>query len=212
MMSQDAKEGLRERKRRATGVRIASEAARLVLDQGMAATTVEQIAEAADVGRASFFRYFDTKESAIAEGFVGLWINMVTDAIKAQPSDLPALEAVRAAFGQLALDFDQIRDVTLSQAKMARSSAALSAWTLQIYLGYENAIATVVGVRFADLDDGDPRPRLVGALVMAAIRLALDDWVASEGSEDLAALINRSLGSLPNAARSANGSPRSGRS
>jgi AcrR family transcriptional regulator len=196
MMSQNLHEGLRERKRRATGLRIATEAARLVLAQGMAATTVDQIAEAAEVGRASFFRYFDTKERAIAEGFIGVWITMVTEAIAAQPADLSALEAVRAAFSDLARGFDQIRDLTLSQAKMARSSPALSAWTLQVYLSYEDAIATVIEPRFDDLDVGDPRPRLVGALIMAAIRLALDDWVASEGSTDLARLINRSLSAI----------------
>jgi hypothetical protein len=104
--------------------------------------------------------------------------------------------AVRTAFAGLAQNFDQIRDVTLSQAKMARSSAVLSAWTLQVYLGYESDIAAVLVPRFDDLEVDDPRPRLVAALVMATIRLALDDWVASEGSGDLAALIDRRLRSV----------------
>ncbi|HXQ43477.1 MAG TPA: TetR family transcriptional regulator [Acidimicrobiales bacterium] len=195
-MSQIVPEGLRQRKRRATGRRIASEAARLVLDQGMAATTVEQIAAAAGVGRASFFRYFATKERAVAEGFTGVWLRMIVDALERQPAGLPALDAVRAGFAELAEDFGGIRELTMSQATLSRSSAALSAWTLQVYLSYEDAVAASVADRFEELDAGDPRPRLVGALVMAAVRLALDDWVASGGSVDLPAMIDRNLRSV----------------
>jgi hypothetical protein len=33
-----------------------------------------------------------------------------------------------------------------------------------------------------DLDAQDPRPRLIGALAMATVRIALDDWLAHGGS------------------------------
>ncbi len=195
-MSQIVSEGLRERKRRATHVRIAAEAARLALEQGIAATTIDQIAEAADVGRASVFRYFDTKECAMAEGFTGVWIQMITDALTSQPSGIAPLESVRGAFAELAEGFEQIRDLTLAQAELSRSSAVLSAWTLRVHLGYEEAIAAALTPRFVDLEPDDPRPRLAAALVMASIRLALDDWVASAGSADLPALIHRNLASV----------------
>jgi AcrR family transcriptional regulator len=195
-MTHVASEGLRDRKRRATRRRIASEAARLVLDQGMAGTTVDEIAAAADVGRASFFRYFGTKEGAVAEGFTGVWLRYITDELDRQPEHLAPLDAVRAAFAQLALGYVELRDLILVQAKLSRSSAVLSAWTLQVYLDYEDAIATIVAPRFSDLELDDPRPRLVGALVMAVIRLALDDWVAADGATDLPALIDHNLRSV----------------
>jgi AcrR family transcriptional regulator len=195
-MTQIVGEGLRERKRRATAQRIASEAARLVLEQGMATTTAEQIADAAEVGRASFYRYYDTKERAVAVGFTGVWLQMIADALANQPTDLSALDAVREAFAELGKGFEHIRELTFSQAELSRSTAALSAWTLQVYLGYEDAIAATVAPRFGELRRGDPRPRLVGALVMVAIRLALDDWVASGGRADLPSLIDLNLCSL----------------
>jgi len=195
-MSQTVKLGLRERKREATLHRIASEAARIVLEQGMAETTVDKIAEAASVGRASFFRYFDTKERAIAEGLSGVWLEMITEALRHQSPEQAPLDAIRSAFHDLAEGFDQIRELTLSQARLSRSSAALSAWTLQVYLGYEEAITDAVGFRFGDLEPNDPRARLLGAMVMAAVRLALDDWVASEGNSNLPTLIDRYLNSI----------------
>lgn len=65
---------------------------------------------------------------------------------------------------------------------MTRSSPALSAWTLQIYLRYEAVIADLVAPRIGDLTDDDPRPRLIGALAMASVRIALDDWLLHGGS------------------------------
>ena len=69
--------GLRERKRAATHQRIADEAARLATDRGVSGTTVEEIAAAADIGRSTFFRYFDSKEIAVAEGFTTPWLTML---------------------------------------------------------------------------------------------------------------------------------------
>jgi len=164
-----------------------------VAQRGLAATTVEQIAEAAEVGRATFFRYFDAKEWAVAEGAAAAWLELVTDRLRAQPPHLGPLDAIRTAFAELAVGFDDRREEVLPLAELSRSSPALSAWTLQVYLRYEDAIAALVAPRFAQLSDGDPRPRLVGALTMAALRLALDDWVADGGRGDLPALVDRAL-------------------
>ena len=57
--------GLRERKKIRTRETIRQEAFRLIEENGYAATTVEQIAEAAEVSPSTFFRYFPTKESVL---------------------------------------------------------------------------------------------------------------------------------------------------
>ncbi len=87
-----------------------------------------------------------------------------------------------AAFADLGAGFEAISDQVRDLATLTRSSPALSAWTLQIYVGYEIAIAELVAPRFADLRPDDPRPRLIGALAMASVRIALDDWLANGGS------------------------------
>ena len=82
------------------------------------------------------------------------------------------------AFDDLGDGFDAISDQVRELATLTRSSPVFSAWTLQIYLRYEDAIADLVAPRFAELAPDDPRPRLLGALTMASIRIALDDWLA----------------------------------
>jgi AcrR family transcriptional regulator len=56
----------RERHRAETGDRLYREALRLFAERGFAATTVEDITEAADVGKGTFFNYFPSKEHILA--------------------------------------------------------------------------------------------------------------------------------------------------
>lgn len=177
----NSRESLTARKQKATRARIAAAAAQSVAENGLAGATVEQIAAAAEIGRATFFRYFSSKEDAVAEGLTTHWLDLITDAIARQPADLSAGGALVAAFENLGDGFDAISGQVRELAALTRSSPVLSAWTLQIYLRYEAAIADLIAPRLADPEPDDPRPRLLGALAMASIRIALDDWLVHGG-------------------------------
>jgi AcrR family transcriptional regulator len=173
---------LNVRKRQATRDRIASCAARLVAEGGLAGTTIESIAAGADVGRATFFRYFSSKEDAVADGMTRHWLDVITAELARQPAHLSAQEAVGGAFHAMGDGFVGISEQVRDLAVMTRSSPVLNAWILQIYVGYEAAIAELVAPRLPDLRPDDPRPRLIGALAMASVRIALDDWLEHGGS------------------------------
>ena len=57
--------GLRERKKQATRVAIRDAAMRLFDEHGFTATTIDQIAVAAEVSRATVLNYFATKEDIV---------------------------------------------------------------------------------------------------------------------------------------------------
>jgi AcrR family transcriptional regulator len=88
-------QGLRERKKARTRASIREHALRLIREQGYQATTVEQIAAAAEVSPSTFFRYYPTKEDVILQDDFDV---RVFEALERQPSDLPPLAAIRAAF------------------------------------------------------------------------------------------------------------------
>jgi AcrR family transcriptional regulator len=86
--------GLRERKKAKTRAAIQRSALRLFQEQGYEATTVEQIAEAAEVSPSTFFRYFPTKED------VALYDDLdpiLIAAFEAQPANLSPIQALRVA-------------------------------------------------------------------------------------------------------------------
>lgn len=181
-LASTSRESLSDRRRAATRQRIAAAAAQLVADVGLAGATAERIADAADVGRATFFRYFNSKEDAVAEGVNVHWLQRITTALARQPAGLSAIDAVVGAFGDLADGFSEIENQVRELATLTRSSETLDAWTLHIYVRYEAVIADLIAPRLPALAPRDPRPRLIGALAMATVRLALDDWLVHGGS------------------------------
>jgi hypothetical protein len=109
-------------------------------------------------------------------------LNRITTALAAQPAGLTATEAVVGAFHELALGFAEIEDQVRELATLTRSSETLDAWTLHICVRYESAIAELIAPRIPQLAPHDARPRLIGALAMAAVRIAIDDWLSHGGS------------------------------
>src|SRR3984957_16090852 len=94
-----------ERRRAAPPGRIAAVAAPLGGGHGLAGATVDRIADAADISRATFFRYFNSKEDAVAAGVNVHWLNRITNALAAQPDGLTATDAVVGASHGLARGF-----------------------------------------------------------------------------------------------------------
>ena len=86
--------GLRERKKLRSRRTIRTEALKLFQRQGYSSTTIDQIAEAADISPSTFFRYFPSKEQLVlADDLDPIMIH----AIESQPAQLSPLAAFRKA-------------------------------------------------------------------------------------------------------------------
>ena len=90
--------GLRERKKAKTRAAIRDAAMRLFGEQGYAATTVDQIADAAEVSPSTFFRYFPTKEDVV---LTDDYDPALFDVLLAQPPEVHPIDAVIAAVQEI---------------------------------------------------------------------------------------------------------------
>ncbi|MFJ9329346.1 TetR family transcriptional regulator [Streptomyces sp. DSS69] len=86
----------RSRKARRTRDTLARAAFELVLDRGLRNVTVEEIAEAADVDRRTFSRYFASKEAAALDSLRGDG-DRINGALRSRPAGEPPLLAYRRA-------------------------------------------------------------------------------------------------------------------
>jgi len=170
-----ARPGLRERKKARTRAAIREHALRLFREQGYDATTVEQIAEAAEVSPSTFFRYFPTKEDVVLQDDMDLlWM----DIFRAQPPDLSPIAAMRAAvrsaFASLgAAELAQLREaMDLAMAVPAVRARMLEEFdrTAQIIAA---AVAERSGRAAADFE--------VRALAGAVVGVAMAAWFDQPG-------------------------------
>jgi AcrR family transcriptional regulator len=113
-----ARPGLRERKRAKTRALIQAEAVRLFIERGYDATSVEQVADAAEVSPSTVFRYFPTKADLVVYDDLDA---VLIAAYRAQPPGLGVVEALRGAMrasyaafsgGEMALQVERAQLLT----------------------------------------------------------------------------------------------------
>ncbi|MFJ5972853.1 TetR/AcrR family transcriptional regulator [Streptomyces sp. NPDC093060] len=84
--------GLRERKKIKTREAIRAATYALVEEQGYDATTIDQIADRAEVSPSTVFRYFPTKEDIV---LTDEYDPLLLDELRARPADEPWTESIR---------------------------------------------------------------------------------------------------------------------
>lgn len=172
MLSDNHALGRRERKKIKTRQAIRREAFRLIEENGYAATTVEHIADAADVSPSTFFRYFPSKESLLLADDLD---PLILAAFEAQPPGLSPTEAIRRAYEDVMarLPAEQLEFENTRQRLMF-SIPELKAAMYDEYYRTVNVMAELIGRRIGrSANDFEVRV-FVGALT-GAMMAAFDN-------------------------------------
>lgn len=190
--------GLRERKKQKTRWAIQEHALRLFVEQGYEATTVEQIAEAAEVSPSTFFRYFKTKEDVVSED---RYDELVVQAIEAAPAGLGPLATMRHA---LKVSMGDLRhgenEQILTRMRLVLSVPALRGRMMSGLFQSTDVFSPPLARRLGrEPDDFDVRAFVTAC--MSAAGMAVFVWYDSDGHRDLGELIDRAMAALGELAR-----------
>jgi AcrR family transcriptional regulator len=178
------REGLRERKRRETGERIAAAALTLFFRDGFEATTLDAIAAAADVSRRTVFHYFASKE-AIVEAQEAQFETALRTAAAQSSADAP-LAAAQEAILQVVGRYET--DEVAAVERMMRGSPQLMARKPAGWARKERLLAEGLADRWPDPERA-PGLRLVAMAAIGAFRLASEAWSADAGARPPAAYV-----------------------
>ena len=185
---------LRDRSREILRAELADAAADYCADHGFDAVTADDIAHAIGVSRATFFRYFGSKEDAVITAIRSGRVSLA-DGVRQQPAGVTALAAVRAAItptiDAVRADPDRLRArlLMISTVDGLRARLSLDRATSRDALGAAIAERT-----------GDPDAALAAAgAAMAAIDLAWILW-ARDADADIAAAFDRAFALVGGAA------------
>ncbi|MFF7974040.1 TetR family transcriptional regulator [Streptomyces sp. NPDC007905] len=178
---------------------IARAAAALFVRQGLRATRAEDIAQAAGIAPRTFYRYFASKEEAVAPLYAAgaqCW----TQAVREAPAALTVPEALRHAVhhtltpgaGVSASSWEWVRTLI----RLADASPALRKVWAEVCQASEGALAEILAERLsppveasaaprdnvADPARIPPHLRFAAAVAGAAVRVAVESWATTTSS------------------------------
>lgn len=169
---------LRERNRTRTRRDIENAALELFEKQGYDATGVDEIAELAGVSRATFFRYYPSKEEVLFTNETDAVAEMVAHVAAREDSrqNLAALAAPVTEFGRGLLDDDSSEGQRLTRLVM--TTRELEARSMRMRLRWERGIARQLA---RERGEGAPKASdiLLANLAVACLAAALWVWQAS---------------------------------
>jgi len=189
----DAPAGLRERKKAQTRQALVDAALDLFVSKGFDHTTVDEITDACNVSRRTFFRYFASKEDIFSGGKDDHDDPIAT--IAGRPEDEPALESLRAAVVTMAGNLREDEPRLRAKVCVINETPSLRSAGLEHEQRTVDQIVDALARRSsAPVDDDELfRLRLVTQAAMGALRAAIDRWAAAGAERDLVDVANEAL-------------------
>jgi len=180
--------GRRERKKAETRAALVDAALVLFAEQGVEATSVEQIADRVDVSARTFHRYFAGKDDVLfadskerREAFAA--------ALAVRPDDEALLTSIREAAAELAGTLTERPEHEALRMAIIDSSDSLRAQSLKATEDWAGVVADECARRLGLAAD-DVVPRMLGGGTVLALRTARRRWQA-DPSLDLPAEVRR---------------------
>jgi mycofactocin system transcriptional regulator len=168
-------------------------ALQLFAERGFDNTTVDDIAEAAGIGRRTFFRYFASKNDVVW----GDWdaaLAFFSSELAAIPDDVPLMEGLREAVKAFNLLPEGAEPQHRVRMAMVLHTPALQAHSTLRYAGWRAVVAQHVAARTGRSPRDFPC-QLLAHQVLASCVAAYEEWL-SDATADLQLLLGEAVSSL----------------
>ncbi|WP_375476410.1 mycofactocin system transcriptional regulator [uncultured Jatrophihabitans sp.] len=166
------------RARSTTPSQLSHVALELFFEHGFAATTIDDIAAAAGIGRRTLFRYFPSKNDLPWGDFDAL-LDTMRATLAAAPRSTPAAQAVRDAV----LDFNRVPEEELpyhrARMRLLLGEPALVAHSTLRYQAWREVIAEFAATRLGVPTDS-LLPRAMSRICLALSISAYEEWLARD--------------------------------
>lgn len=185
--------GLRERKKLATRSALHAAALELAVARGVEHVTAEDIAAEAGVSARTFFNYFATKEEAFVADDLDRARLFITTVVAA-PGGTPIWPLLRdTAIAVFGVSVRPDRERALKE-KLVRTSPAVVAQAMAAFARLEDELVVELHRR---IDDPSPlHARLLATSVIAALRAAIETFLASNDSPSFTDLLDEAFAVL----------------
>jgi AcrR family transcriptional regulator len=189
-MSSDRPLPLRERKKLRTHRALADAALRMFGEQGFDKTTLEELADAAEVSKSTFFRFFPAKEAVAIEAEAELW-RVYLSALADRQLSGPVLgelhQTLAAALAGLDPGWDQR---FLATRRLVAAEPALLAYVEHYRAGIRNQVIDCLAGKLG-LSPEDLRLHVLAELAVTAFSVSGRYWVRHGGQGGRPALLDR---------------------
>ena len=163
--------GLRERKKLKTRKAIVEAAMRLFDRRGFEATTINEIAAAADIAPRTFFAYFPSKEAVVFHGFEEVH-DRFAEHLRDRAPGQTVFDALRSWVAETLTERDLMKS-DLSRRDLIRRTPSLQAQDRVNAARFEALVAEGVAADLGVAPDS-LRARLVGAAAVASLEILRD--------------------------------------
>lgn len=164
----------------------------LFATQGYEATTVEEIVDAAGVGRRTFFRYFRSKEAVVFPDHDEQLAEVVERLEGADESEPPLTVVNRTAEVVLEMYVAE-PEISLKRFELTRQVPSLRDTEIASIDRYQRVFARYLRHRYAGERNGELRAAVAASAVVATHNHVLRDWLKSGGTIDPHASLRRAL-------------------
>ncbi len=180
-----------ELRRRSTHEALRQAALNSFARKGFANVTVTELAREAGVTERTFFRHFPTKEAVLFEDYETR-LDWLAEALARRPPSESLFDAVLASVAAFPHDLEVVRQAATARAELI-SADRIAGHLRVVQSSFARVLTEFVRNRNPDVANADLTAEVAGAVLAAALVVAVENWGRNGCVGDLGEVVAASL-------------------